>query len=415
MNKSKIVLAILCLVIFLDVLGFGLVIPVLTPLLLDVEKGIFGAGVSTGFRNIMLGLLLASFPLAQFVGAPILGVLADRYGRKKLLVYSLLGTFWGYLLFTCGMYFEQIALIFLGRLVAGFMGGNIAISLSIVADITESEEAKTKRYGLLGVAVALGVILGPFLGGVLSHREYFYLFSYVTPFVLATILALLNVIFVQIFLEETRDSFHNGKIDILSGPKDVWKAFTHPSLQHIFLMTFFHTLGFNFFAQFFAAYLFEGFGITEVQTGYLFAYTGLWLAISQGIAVRYLAGVVNPVTLLRYSLFCLAFVFLTLLLPEKLIWFYFVLPLVALFEGFILPNTTTLISSSAEDEVQGEVLGIYQSVQALAQVFPPIIAGFIASLNESLPIVAAGVSMLIAWGIFQQYAKSKFKTFSDSF
>lgn len=407
MRKKRFVLLALFLTVFIDVLGFGLVIPVLTPLFLDPTRGIFDVQTSEYMRNVALGLLLASFPFAQFFGAPILGAYADYFGRKKLLVYSLVGTFFGYLLFTLGIHFEIVWLLYVGRLIAGFMGGNMAVSLSIISDITDSAAEKTRRFGFIGVAVALGVILGPVLGGLLSENEWVSWFSYETPFLLATILAGINFVVVSFVLPETHHTKKALKIDFLSGPKDVVKAFAHKQLQSLYLMTFFQTLGFNFFAQFFAAYLYEQFvGVTERQIGYLFAYTGLWVAFSQGIAVRYLASRVMPVTLLRLSLFCLSFVFLLLLLPERLTWFYYVLPLVALFQGVILPNTTTIISSSVNEDKQGEVQGVYQSVQALAQVFPPLIAGFIAALNPDLPIVSAGVATLVAWGIFQTYSQT---------
>lgn len=410
MKKSNFVLLSLFLTIFIDVLGFGLVIPVLTPLFLDPARGIFDVEVSGYMRNVALGLLLASFPFAQFFGAPILGAYADYFGRKRLLIYSILGTFCGYFLFTLGIHFEIVWLLYVGRLIAGFMGGNMAVSLSIIADITNTAAEKTRRFGLIGVAVAMGVILGPVLGGILSESELVSWFSYETPFLFATILAAVNFVVILAVLPETHQVKKELKVDLFTGPKDVVKAFVHKHMQTLYLTTFFQTLGFNFFAQFFAAYLYQQFvGVTERQIGYLFAYTGLWVAFSQGIAVRYLASRVLPETLLKHSLLYLAFVFLLLLLPERLTWFYYVLPLVALFQGFILPNTTTLIASSVQDDKQGEVQGIYQSVQALAQVFPPLIAGFIASLNPDLPIVSAGVATLVAWGIFQSYNHQKAK------
>ena len=194
------------------------------------------------------------------------------------------------------------------------------------------------------------------------------------------------------------------RVDILLAPRLVISAFQKGSLRLVFMMILLQTLGFNFFAQFFAVYLYEEFGITELQTGFLFAYTGIWIAFSQGVAIRYLVGRLAIDRLIRMSLVCLSFTYLLLLVPEKLAWFYLVLPLVALFHGFVLPNTTTLISSGSLEEEQGEKLGIYQSVQAMAQVFPPLIAGFIATINADLPIVSAGVCTLIAWGIFQKYS-----------
>lgn len=403
MRNQRIILLCLFLTIFIDVLGYGLVIPVLTPLFRDPVQGIFSVDVSAYWRNVALGALLASFPLAQFFGAPILGSLADRHGRRKMLLFSLVGTFVGYTLFSIGIWQQQLFLLYLGRIIAGFMGGNIAITLSMISDITQTDEGKTRRFGMIGVAVALGVIIGPFLGGILSHREYSPLFSFTTPFVLAAVLSFINILVAYFVLPETLKKSINVVTNIFAAPRHVISAFSNGSLKIVYLMIFLQTLGFNFFAQFFSVYLYEEFGITELQTGFLFAYTGFWLAFSQGIAVRYIVEKVRIDKVIRISLFMLAFTYLALLIPEKLIWFYVVLPMIALFHGFVLPNTTTLISSGSSDKEQGEMLGIYQSVQALAQVFPPVIAGFIATINADLPIVAAGVCTLVSWGVFQTY------------
>ena len=200
MERNRIILGSLFLIIFIDVLGYGLVIPVLTPLFRDITQGIFHPDFSEYWRNVALGVLLASFPFAQFFGAPVLGTLADKYGRRKLLLYSLVGAFVGYALFSLGIVWMLLPLLYIGRLIAGFMGGNIAITLSIISDITKSSHEKTRRFGLIGVAVALGVIIGPFFGGIFSHREYSPLFSFATPFVLASILSFVNIIIVYFVL-----------------------------------------------------------------------------------------------------------------------------------------------------------------------------------------------------------------------
>ena len=142
MNKKKAMLPLFSIVL-LDMLGIGIIIPIIAPIMLDPSLGALPFSYSLATRNILLGLIIAVFPLFQFFGAPILGALSDKHGRKKLLMLSMAGGFLGYGLFGLGVEFHNIWLLFLGRIIAGFMGGNISIAFSAIADISsEKEKAK---------------------------------------------------------------------------------------------------------------------------------------------------------------------------------------------------------------------------------------------------------------------------------
>jgi len=147
----------LFLTIFVSLIGFGIIIP-----LLPFYAQTFGASPTT------IGLLFASFSLAQFVAAPILGDLSDRWGRRPVLVFSLLGTV---LSFTLLALAHSLTLLFIARIVDGLSGGNITAARAYIADVTPPED-RAKRYGLIGAAFGLGFILGPALGGALSHISY---------------------------------------------------------------------------------------------------------------------------------------------------------------------------------------------------------------------------------------------------
>ncbi|MBI5153150.1 MAG: MFS transporter, partial [Parcubacteria group bacterium] len=142
--------------VFLDMFGFGLVIPILAPLFFD-PTGVVHATYSHTLRSLMFGLVLALYPFAQLFGAPFLGALSDKIGRKKVILYSLLGAFFGYILFGIGVAFHRVSLLFLSRILSGFMGGNIAVAWSSLADAS-SEEEKVKNFSLMGIAYALGLI-----------------------------------------------------------------------------------------------------------------------------------------------------------------------------------------------------------------------------------------------------------------
>ncbi len=389
----------LILTVFIDLLGLGIAIPVLAVVLLDPHIGILPREATMAMRTISYGLLLASFPLAQFFGAPILGALSDRYGRKPILLLSLFGTAAGYALFGLGIAVNNLLLLFLSRILQGFAGGNLSIALSAIADVSHGEK-KTHNFGLVGLAFGLGLILGPFFGGKLADPRILPWFDYATPFWFASGLTLVNLILCAWIFHETLHSRTHTPITPLSGVRHLIKAFTLPGLRRMFAVIFLTTLGFNFFTQFFQLFLIQRFGFTESDIGDFIAYTGLWVAISQGLLLRPLTRRLKPRTIFAWCTFLLGICFPLLLLPERSAWLYLLVPFLAVFYGISQPVSTTIVSDMSGARSQGEMMGINQSVQSMGMAIPPIIAGFVASIHVTLPILAAGVCTLVGWAVF---------------
>lgn len=405
-KKPTTPLATIFFTVFIDLVGVGIIIPVIAPLFLSQEYGILDASVGFSTRTIMLGLLTAAYPFAQFFGAPILGALSDKYGRKKILVASLFGTFFGYLLFTYGIIAKSLTLLFMSRILDGFTGGNISIALSAISDVSDPKE-KAKNFGLIGMAFGLGFIIGPYIGGKLSDPSVFHLFNFSTPFVFAAALCYINIIMVFLRFKETLPASRHVELSLTTGFKNIAKAMKMQSLRTTFIAIFFFTFGFNFFTQFFQVFLIEKFSFTQGQIGDLFAYIGLWIAFSQGFITRVVSKKLSPPKILSFSLLCLGLALFGLLIPTQAIYIYCVLPFVAIFNGLSQPNSTAVVSMLADKNMQGEILGINQSFQSLAMTIPPVIAGFIVSINRNLPITIAGISMIISWLIFKIFYKDK--------
>lgn len=400
--------------VFLDLLGLGIIIPILPALILDPIGGILPITFSYSARTLLYGFLIASYPLAQFFGAPILGALADSNGRKKLLIISLIGTVVGYAVFILGILTSNIFLLFLGRSLDGFTGGNISIAQSAIADIS-TKETKSRNFGLIGMAFGLGFIIGPYIGGKLSDSDIVSWFTYATPFYLSIFLATINVLLVIFNFPETIVEKRETKVRIFTGFSNIGKAFSYKNLRVMFLVVFLLTVGFNFFTQFFQVFLYGKFKFTQSQVGDFFAYLGLWIAISQGAVLRPLAKKFNSVKILSVSIILLAFSFPFLLIPKDRFWLYFIVPFIAIFQGLNQPNGTALISNLTDIDKQGEILGINQSISSLAQAIPPIIAGFVTSINLNLPIWFAALSTLLAWVVFKGfYGKEKTSVKEDT-
>ena len=405
-NKNYSIITIF-FTVFLDLLGLGIIIPILPALLLDPIGGILPITYSFSARTLLYGFLIASYPIAQFFGAPILGALADSKGRKKLLILSLIGTVAGYAVFIVGILTGNIFLLFLGRVLDGFTGGNISIAQSAIADIS-TEETKSRNFGLIGMAFGLGFIIGPYVGGKLSDASVVSWFTYATPFYLSIFLAILNVLLVILNFPETLAKKREIKVNVFTGFGNISKAFSYKNLRVMFLVVFLLTVGFNFFTQFFQVFLYGKFKFTQSQVGNFFAYMGLWIAISQGAVLRPLSKKFKPAKILSVSIIILAVSFPFLLIPKERFWLYLIVPFIAIFQGLNQPNGTAIISNLSDKDKQGEILGINQSISSLAQAIPPIIAGFVTSINLDLPIWFAALSTLLAWIVFKFfYGKDK--------
>ena len=387
------------LTVFIDLLGVGIIIPVIPVLFFEESSAIFGQDVSETYRSVLYGLLLASFPAMQFFGAPMLGSLSDKYGRKPVLIISLIGTLIGYLLFGAAILMEDIWLLFISRMLPGFAGGNIAVIYSSIADVSD-EKSKAKNFGLVGTAFGLGFILGPTIGGFLADPTLVSWFDSDTPFWFTAILTLLNIVFVLFNFKETLVERRDKRISLWTGFRNIGLSFKMPNLRVIFSVVLLLSLGFSFFTQFFSVYLITEFDYTEKKIGLLYGWIGLWLVFTQGFIVRKLSNYFKPSLLLNFSIIALALALGSLLIPSVDWWFYVLNPFVAISQGITAPNLTAVVSGQAGAERQGEVLGINQSMRSLGQAIPPVIAGYINAINEQLPLLTAAGLTLIAWMVY---------------
>lgn len=389
----------LLLTIFLDVVGLGIAIPILAVIFISKTESILPPDIDPRLRPLLYGLLIAAYPFAQFFGAPILGALSDQHGRKKLLLLSLAGTAAGYVLFAIGIVLRSIPLLFLSRILDGFTGGNISIAQSAMAD-TSDTSSKTRAFGLMGMTFGLGFILGPTLGGILSDSTIVSWFSPSVPFWFAALLTILNMALLSTFFKETLHTQIHTPVTILTGIRNIRKAFTTRGIRTVFFILFLFFLGVNIFQQFFQIYLIEAFSFTQGDIGMMFGFIGLCIALTQGLVVRPISRRFEPAQVLRFSLLGVGIALPFLLLPTQSIWLYAVIPFTALFQGLTFPNSTALVSNLIGKESQGEGLGLNQSVQAVAQMLPPILAGTVAYLHPGLPIVLASFFVLLSWIFF---------------
>ena len=385
--------------VFIDLLGIGIIIPVIPSIFYEEGSQFFTVDIDAQRKAMYYGILLACYPFMQFFGAPILGALSDRFGRKPVLMVSLIGTLIGYLLFAYSIVSHNLLLLFVSRMIPGFTGGNIAILTSSIADISD-KESRTRYFGLIGMAFGIGFILGPTIGGVLSDNTVVPWFDHYVPFLFTAGLALVNFILVYFFFKETLVHKLQTSISPFKGVQNIFTSFSSPNLRAVFTVVFLISVGFTFYTQFFSVYLLEKFDFKEKEIGLLYGYIGVWLAIVQGVLVRYLSYRMPPKRILMGSLPLLALALGLVLLPTSGWMFYVVNPLIAIAYGITSPNVTSIVSSQADETLQGSILGINQSMLSLGQMITPVIGGVLVGINIHYPLIASATIIVLAAVIF---------------
>lgn len=385
--------------IFLDYMGFGLVFPIFSPLLLDPAEGILPADTSLAMRGLLVGLLISSYFLAQFFSSPILGGLSDRKGRKKILLYTLFIAFIGFLIGGAGIIYESITLLFLSRLLAGFAAGNYAVAQSVITDVCDEKE-KSSSFGLINMAYGFGFIIGPFVGGKLSDPLLSSWFNFATPFWFAALLCLLNLLWLMFWFKETLLVTQKSSINFFKGIQNLQKAFRIQSLRTIFLMMFFFSFGWGFFCEFAALFLIQRYQFGAAEIGNFYAFMGGLIALHQGLLIRPFVKRFPPAKLLQWGLLLMAISLPVILLIEEVSYLFWVMPVILFFEALIYPNASAIVSNLSSKENQGERLGIHQSVQSAAIALSPLFSGSLVALYPHLPITVGSIGALLAGLIY---------------
>lgn len=366
-------------------LGFGIIIPILP---------IFSKEL--GAENYQVGLIAMSFPIMNFLFAPFWGSLSDRYGRRPIILISVLITGLAYLLFSQTV---NLWLLLLSRLLAGMGSANLSVAQAYIADITPPQQ-RAKSMGLIGAAFGLGFIIGPTVGGYMksmSSPGHVDLVGY-----LAAALCLLNFVLAFYLLPESlkekqKDVRFNFKV--ISG---IVTELRKPTIRELLLINFIFITAFMIMQMSASLFWKEKIGLNEIQMGNTFAFIGLATVIVQGGLVGRLVRRFGEVRLLSYGtyLFIAALVIIPWVTPDTFIPIeLFALALMALANGCLTPSITSLLSKTADPKDVGQVLGVNQSFGSVARAAGMGLSGFIYGIEFHLPFMLGAVMMLICIGL----------------
>jgi DHA1 family tetracycline resistance protein-like MFS transporter len=401
-TKPERALPVILMAIFLDLVTSGILVPIVPQLLSDSSSPYYllPPGVPISYAYILLGLLIAIYPICMFFATPILGEYSDYVGRRRVLTKTLFGGGLALCVFAIGVSVKSLILLFVARIIGGILDGNISVAQAAIADITPPEK-RANRFGLIGAAYGVGFIIGPVLGGVLSDSSILPWFNVSTPFWFAAGLSILNAILVFIFLNETHVSTEPISINWHKAISHIFHAYNMKRIRAVFATNFLFHAGLTLFATFFAVFLTSSYGFDQADVGYYIGYAGIWVIISQGVVLPFLTKRFDEIALLRVFLLAGAASVFLYYISERLISLLLVGAIFALTNGITMAALPSLASRRAPARSQGEVLGINSSVQALAQAFPPILAGFLAAeITPSAPVYVAGAVIGAGWLMF---------------
>ncbi|HEY6804898.1 MAG TPA: MFS transporter [Pyrinomonadaceae bacterium] len=347
--------------VFIDLVGFGIVIPVLP---------FYAEGTAFNATPRTVGFLFASYSIMQLIFSPILGRLSDKYGRRPVLFISIIGTGIGFLFLG---FATTIWMLFVGRILDGITGGNISTAQAYIADVTTKED-RAKGMGLLGAAFGLGFIFGPAIGGILSR------WGIHVPFFFAAGLCFANSILLYFTLPETVTKDHPARQSAARGRGlgQLMESLKDPKLGFVLVIYFLFIVAFSIMTTSFSLYTMFRFGYDAQHNGYLFAYVGLIAVVIQGGLIGKLVKRFGELPLVIFGALCFAI---------SLFAVPFVGPAVGGLIGLLIgggvfslgnslstPALTSLASKSVGPAEQGTVLGVTQSAASLARAVGPSLA-----------------------------------------
>ncbi|WP_051669461.1 MFS transporter [Bryobacter aggregatus] len=377
-------LALVYATIFLDVLGLGVLIPVL-----PYYAQRFSADAMT------VGLLSAVFSVAQFTSSPLLGAISDRYGRRRVILANILGSAFGYFLFGWA---STLWVLMLARVIEGVTGGSISTAQAYIADVTPPED-RMKRFGLIGAVFGVGFIIGPAFGGFLSS------YSLAMPAYAAGSLCLAAAIFGYFMLPESLPVERRIQTPLRladANPiRQIAAALQRDSIRAILFAIFAVNVAFSALQSNFAFFTMKRFGMGPQQNAWIFVYIGVLSVLMQGVVVRRLPKHWNPLSLCITGLIGTAIGLLGISFSQEEWQLFPSIAVMAFGNGVAAPMLTALVSRRVGASEQGTVLGSTQSILSSTRIVGPIFAGYVFdAFGSGAPywmgaiLVVAGVAIV---------------------
>ncbi len=388
-------LLVIFLTVFIDLLSVGIILPLLPYYVKIIEQA--DNPLLADHRALIVGALAAAFSLMQFLFAPMLGALSDRYGRRPVLLISLLGTTISYIMLglahgLIGFGVEIVLItLFCARILDGITGGNISISQAYIADTTTPEN-RARGMGMIGAAFGLGFMIGPALGGLLST------ISLSMPAFVAASISFISVILGFFALPESLPPERRRRVPIIQmNPVSRLRGvLVNQRLRPLLIGMFLIYVAFAGLQSNFAVFTDSRFGFDALDNAMLFAFIGLIAVIVQGFLMRSLAPRFGEERLVLSGLMLMAATFGLIAVVPQAWMLYPVIGLLAAGSGMVTPSLTSLISQRVSPQEQGMTLGGTQALNSLSMITGPLLAGVVFDVVASTAPYTLGMVLIVA-------------------
>lgn len=408
--------------VFIDVLGYSLFFPIL-----PYYAALFGAGAT------LVGFMIASNAAAQFIASPVVGHLSDRFGRRPLIMISIIGTMVSFLLlglaepigrFLANSFLDiqngreiitfaagwTIFMLFFCRILDGLAGGNISLARAYVSDITD-EENRAKGLGLIGAAFGLGFVIGPAIGGTVSNWGVtadivagWGLSRFAAPAFAAVLLSLINLIGVIFWLPESlpkeQRTSNQGQGDGNSRDSSFHALWGNSQLRSLLIIRFVFSLALTMLMANFALYTKYGLNLSDQQTSYLITYAGILLILIQAFGVGLITARVKERKIVVLGLIVVSSAMFGLTVVSSLVFVIILLMPLALAGGLVNTVVNSLISKSVEPTEVGAALGAATSAESLTWIIAPILGGLLIGLVGGWTIGLMGGLLTLLLSLF---------------
>ena len=385
---------------FVNALGFSVILPVLPFIIQKFNE-----------TPLTYGFLVSAYALFQFLGAPILGSLSDKYGRRPLLLVSQAGTLISWVIFGLSYFlpdktilFTSLPILVIGfsRIVDGITGGNISVANAYLADITEPKE-RTKIYGISGAIFGLAFIVGPVMGGFAASSSISYLGTAILAFCISLVTLLLIIFNVPESLKEFDKELEIKLFKEINIFKKIG-SLKSKKLSNLFLRRIFFTISFSSYTTLLTLYVQNRYGLEVTQVGFVFLVIGLFLFINQGFFSKRFAERFGEEKTYLIGQLLYFFGLIFLLFAKNLYIFFIISYVINLGVSLSIPTFKTIITSAVDGKKQGLINGIDESLFSISSATAPILAGILYSF------VGYKVTIIIAMILAMQFVVAYLQT-----
>jgi MFS transporter, DHA1 family, tetracycline resistance protein len=387
----------LSLVLIIDALIMGIVFPLMGALFINPQYAIVPHAMSLILRDTLYSITMGIFFLCTIIGAPLLGDLSDAIGRRKVLLMTLFTGAMSCLVCAAAISLKLVWLLIFARAVAGLASGNESLAQAAMIDISTPEN-KARNIGLLTLASCLGFAIGPLIGGVFSDNTIFKFLTYATPFLIASVLALINAVALLFTFQETFNPPGRKKIRLMKGFTLLIDGFKHEKLNHWMVLLFIGQLAWGIYFQSISLILAQVHHYSTGQVGLFMAFLAVLFALGLGVVV--------PPALKRYKMLqlllfgflisAIAAVFNFIFIHSVLVNWLDLIPFI-LGQVFIYTITMTFISNSVGSDAQGWAMGVGAAVGSFAWGIAALSIGIMVSLNVRLPFIVTSLLFVVCY------------------